>query len=166
MTKLIFALLSVSILLSSCASSYEHNANWRQQGYDTQSETIGQLRKEGKLSIYEANQQMLLVSKNYFPNDHLLIGLWQDLSELAGKMDRGEITKDQYEQFRSMRWTMFDDANRNRHSEAKAIEAQQQSALFFARVLGGVGQSMQRNNSPVINCTTTSMPGVITTDCR
>lgn len=166
MTKLKFAFLSICILLSSCASDHSNNANWRQQGYDTQAETIGQLRKAGKLSIYEANQQMVLVSRNYFPNDPLLIGVWQDLTDLAGKMDRGEITSDQYEQFRSMRWTMFDDANVNRHAEAKAIQAQQQSSLFLARVLGGIGQSMQRNNPQVINCASTSMTGVITTNCR
>ena len=159
-------LLSAALLVGCAQQHPQQQINWRQQGFDGQSETIGRMVKEKKLSISEANKQMVLVARNYFPNDRLLIELWQDLAELAGRMDRAELSFEQYDQLRGMRFSIFDDANRNRHAEAEAIEADRQRALFMSRALGNIGQSIQRNYPQPITCRSTSMPGVVTTNCQ
>lgn len=166
--------ISLAFVAAMCLSSIvacaqvrsEYNPNWRQNGYDAQSETIGRLVREQKMSITEANQQMVLIARNYFPNDPLLITAWKDLADLAQKADNGEITWDQYHSLRKMRWEIFDDANRNRHAESAAIEAQRQQALFFSRALDSVGRSLQQNNPPILTCQTTRIPGVVTTNCQ
>lgn len=163
-------LVVIALLVFSAVGCAQQNAvqqnNWRQQGFDNQSETIGRMVKEKKLSISEANKQMVLVARNYFPNDRLLIELWQDLAELAGRMDRAELSFEQYDQLRGMRFSIFDDANRNRHAEAEAIEADRQRAIFMSRALGNISQSIQRNYPQPITCRSTSMPGVVTTNCQ
>ncbi len=160
----------IALLVFGAVGCAQQNAvqqnNWRQQGFDSQSETIGRMVKEKKLSISEANKQMVFVARNYFPNDRLLIELWQDLAELADRMDRAELSFERYEQLRGMRFSIFDEANRNRHAEAESIEADRQRALFMSRALGNIGQSIQRNNPQPITCRSTSMPGVVTTNCQ
>lgn len=163
-------LVVIALLVFAAVGCAQQNAvqqnNWRQQGFDSQSETIGRMVKEKRLSISEANKQMVFVARNYFPNDRLLIELWQDLAELADRMDRAELSFEQYDQLRGMRFSIFDDANRNRHAEAEAIEADKRRALFMSRALGNIGQSIQRNYPQPITCRSTSMPGVVTTNCQ
>ena len=127
---------------------------------------IGQKVKSNALSISQGNRQMISISRTYFPNDALLIELWEDLTFLAEQMDRNEISTEKYHELRVMRWDIFDDANRQRHNYAQQQEAQQRRSQFLGNFLGSLGQSMQRTNPTPINCSTTSMPGVLTTNCR
>ncbi len=166
MARIKFVLVSISILLSSCASNYEHNANWRQQGYDREKALMEQQMANKEITVMQAHRQMMAASKTYFPNDPLLAQLWEDLSILAEQFEKQEIPLQEFVRLSEMRWRLFDDANVQRHSEARYLEAQQRRSEFMGNFLAGMARSMQRNNPPVINCSTTSMPGVLTTNCQ
>jgi hypothetical protein len=162
----VFLAAAAALMLAACASGVTPENNWREAGYDRESELVAQQRKSNSITVLQANRRMSAVAKTYFPNDDLLIQTWDDLVALAEQVEHQTITKDEYEQLRQMRWRLFDDANLQRHNEAKQLEAQQRRSAFMASFASGMARATQRNNQQPINCSTTSMPGVVNTTCR
>ena len=163
--KLLSTLLAI-VLLAGCASDFSHNHNWQQQAHDEQAEAITQKVRSKSITLAEGNRQMIAISKTYFPNDTLLLGLWEDLTALAEQLERKEITAERYNELRTWRFEIFHDANVQRHNYAQQAEAQQRRAEFVGNFLGAMGRNMQRMNPPPVTCSTTAMPGVLTTNCR
>jgi hypothetical protein len=129
--------------------------SWQQQGYDAQAERIGARVKANELNVYEANRQMIAVAKSYFPNDPLLIGIWEDLTALAKSHVSGELPKDRFNELVNMRWEIFDAANRARHEAAAQQQAEERRSAFMQNFLTGMARSMERNNPKPIECTST-----------
>jgi flagellar basal body L-ring protein FlgH len=163
--KLLLTLLAF-VLLAGCASDFSHNHNWQQQAHDEQAAAITQKVRSKSITLADGNRQMIAISKTYFPNDTLLIGLWEDMTAFAEQLERREITAEKYGELRAWRMDLFHDANVQRHNYAQQVEAQQRRAEFMGNFLGAMGRNMQRTNPPPVTCSTTSMPGVLTTNCR
>lgn len=154
------------VALAGCAHSPAPNSNWRQEGYDKEGQLVAEKVTRKQITVLEGIRHMQAVVKSYFPNDQLLMGVWEDLAQYAQQVEKGEISSEKYSELFDARWALFNDVNVRRHAEMQAEQAQQRQSEFMGNFLSGIASSMQRNNSPVINCATTSMPGVITTNCR
>lgn len=149
-----------------CATVDATGSNWRQDGYDVQARKIGAKVKSKELTAYEGNKQMISVTKSYFPNDPLLIGIWEDLTELAKSYVDGTLSEDRFNALVAARWDIFDAANLARHQALELQQAEARRDAFMQNFLSGVGRSMGQAYPKPINCATTSMPGVISTTCR
>ena len=140
--------------------------SWQEQGYNTQAEKIGARVKANELNVYEANQQMVAVARSYFPNDALLIGTWEDLTELAKNHVEGRLPADRFKDLVAMRWEIFNDANRARHQAAAQQQAEDRRSTFMQNFLAGMSRSMDRNNPAPVQCNSIGIGGQVSTTCR
>ncbi len=162
-------ILFVTMLLAAiagCASSPPPASNWRQEGYEREKALMEQQMASKAITATQAHRQMVAASKTFFPNDFLLAQLWEDLTVLAEQFDKQELQTEEFIRLSEMRWRIFNDANVQRHKEVQYREAQQRRSEFMANFLGGMARSMQRNYPQPIACQSTSMPGVVTTNCQ
>lgn len=156
-------LSGLALALSVASASAQ---SWQEQGYNAQAAKIGAQVKADTLNVYEANRQMVSVAKSYFPNDSLLIGVWEDLTELAKEYVENRLPKDRFNDLVNMRWDIFNEANRSRHQALAQQQAEEKRSSFMQGFLSSMGRSMERNNPRVIECTSTAMPGQLSTTCR
>ncbi len=162
-------LLSASfalLFLPACTALNTAQAGGSQQSYDAEAEKVGAMAKSGRLTRKEANTEMVSIARTYFPNDQLLIGTWQDIVELSARLEQGEITKEKYNDLIDLRWERFGSANRQRHEAAQAQASQQQRSGAIGGFLGGMANSMNRQYPRPVTCSSTAMPGVVTTNCQ
>ncbi len=164
MKKLI--LCFIGAVLVGCSSAPTGNANWRDDGYSRQGQVIAELVESKQITRLEGLQRMIPVVKTYFPEDQLLLGVWNDLIRYAEQVEMGELTNQKYRELFEARWALFDDANKQRHAEREAIDARERQSQFMGSFLSNMSRSMPRTYPPAVNCTTTAMPGVLTTNCR
>jgi hypothetical protein len=165
LSGVLIALLLSGIMGCAHQDPYQQN-NWRQQGYEREKSLMEQQMAAKTITVAQAHHQMVSTSKTYFPNDQLLIQLWEDLAVLAERVDKQELQMDEFLKLAEMRWRLFEDANAQRHKESQYLEAQQRRSDFMGNFLGGMARSMQRNYPQPITCQSTSMPGVVTTNCQ
>lgn len=159
-------LIFCTLLLSACVTTGPTNtSNWRQDAYDQEAEKIGAKVRSGTLRRSEANQEMVSVAKSYFPNDPLLIGIWEDLAALALRLEAGEMTEAEYKERLEMRWDRFNAANRGRHAEAEALAEQQRRQNATGSFLQNMSNSINRNFPKPIQCNSSQIGGQVSTTC-
>lgn len=156
----------LAAMMAACMSGAIAQQSWQEQGYNAQASKIGEQVKADKLTVYEGNRQMIAVAKSYFPNDALLIGIWEDLAELAKSHLDGGLSKERFNELVAMRWDIFNEANRGRHLAQAEQQAQQRRGAFMQNFLTSMSSSMQRNNPVPITCSSTAIPGQVATTCR
>lgn len=159
-------LLGISAALTGCATGPQGSATRNQQLYDSESEKVGNMVKSGAISRREANIEMVSITRTYFPNDPLLISTWGEIAELSAQEEQGLLTREKYTAMVNLRWERFEKANRLRHDAAQEKVAQQNSSAFMGNFLSNMANSMNRQYPRPITCSSTSMPGVITTNCQ
>lgn len=157
---------TVAFLLIGCATSPRVDANWREEGYEREGRAVAELVTLKQITRLDGIRRMQVVAKSYFPGDRLLLDTWEDVAQYAERLEKGEISGESYRELFDARWALFNNVSRQRSAEAEAQEAQQRRTEFIGNFLNNMSRSMQRSNPPAINCATTSMPGVITTNCR
>lgn len=160
------SIFAAALLLVGCATAPRVDSNWREEGYEREGRAMAEMVTSKQITRLDGIRRMQAVAKSYFPDDRLLLGVWEDLAQYAERLEKGEISGENYRELFDARWALFNSVNQQRHAEAAAQEAQQRRSEFMGNFLNNMGRSMQRNNPPAINCAATSMPGVITTNCR
>jgi hypothetical protein len=159
-------IFGVVLGLTGCATTQQTNDNWQQTGYNEQSARIFERVKAKEINIQEANTQMIAVARSFFPDDRLLIGVWEDLAEMAKSYVAGDLTMDKYNEMVNMRWEIFDAANLARHQARDAQLAQARRDTFMQNFLTSMGRSMERSYPQPINCTSTVLHNQVMTNCR
>lgn len=158
------AALAAGLLTLAAAGALAQS--WQEDGYNRQAEKIGQMVKANQLNVYEGNRQMISVARSYFPEDPLLIGTWEDLTELAKSHVDGQLPKDRFNELVRMRWELFDDANRARHQARAQQQAEERRSAFMQNFLASVGRSITRSTPQVIECSTVAIGSQASTTCR
>ena len=159
-------IFAVVLGLTGCATTAQTNVNWSQTGYNEQSDRIFARVRANEINIQEANTQMIAVARSFFPDDRLLIGVWEDLAELAKSYVAGDLTMDKYNEMVNMRWEIFDAANLARHQARDAQLTQARRDAFMQNFLSNMGRSMERAYPQPINCTSTVLHNQVMTNCR
>lgn len=147
-----------------CAST--ERTDWASNGYHAEERKISALVEADKIGIGEANAEMLQVSKAYFPNDARLANHWIYAIDLASQARDGKITPEKYFELVKQSWDRFYAINVNIIEENKAIAGQQRNSQFIGNFLGSMGNRVNRIYQQPVTCASTSMPGVVTTNCR
>jgi len=159
--RTVFVVVAMAMSVASASAQ-----SWQEQGYNAQAAKIGAQVKAKTLNVYEANRQMVSIAKSYFPNDPLLIGVWEDLTDLAKEHVEARLAEERFNELVGMRWDIFNEANRARHEAVALQQAEEKRSVFMQNFLSSMGRSMERNNPSVIECRSTAMPGQLTTTCR
>lgn len=163
--KIVFVTILLAVI-AGCASSPAPTSNWRQEAYEREKTLMERQIASKEITVVQAHRQMVAASRTFFPNDSLLVQLWEDLLVMAEQVDRQQLQMDEFIRLSEMRWRIFNDANLQRHKEVQYQEAQQRRSEFMGNFLGGIAHSMQRNYPQPITCRSMSMPGVVTTNCQ
>ena len=165
MRKLI-AIIVLTLAASGCATSSGQAEGWRKQGYESVANSVGERHGAKAITTSQANKEMAQAARTYFPQDSLLSGTWELLADHAEQMERGAMTKDQYNALVDQAWARFDQANAARWAERQAdIEAQQRAALIGG-ALWGAGRGLQQANPPSVTCNSITHGGQVVTTCR
>lgn len=164
--------------------------------FDAEIEAIAEAVEAGKMSPSEGGREMLMAARAYFPNDTLTHAYYESSLSYAERFERKEITQQQALELLRLRTIRFHEALTARTQEQQQrrraaqeeearlreyqaqerarleyLAAQEADAARRRAVIGNMLQGMGnafRNvyGQPGVNCSTTSMPGVLTTNCR
>ena len=156
------AFLLVSMM--GCASAQVNQ--WATDAYFVELDKTRALVKANKIDRIEGNQNMLNTVRAYFPNDARLANHWIYATELATKREANEITQEKYMELTRVSWERYVDINNKIIQDQQAAIDQQRRSQFMGNFLGSMGNQMNRTYPQPVTCASTSMPGVVTTNCR
>ena len=140
------------------------------QQYMAERERIFAQREAGKLTPLETTIEIEAAGKAYFPNDLLLQAYNASIRGYAEQLQNGVITRERFLELHDQRSERFDTAVAERAGavdrERAAADTQSRKAQGIGAFLSGMASSLNRAYPPAVTCSSTGMPGVVTTSCR
>ncbi len=166
------------------------------QRFDAEILTIADTVEAGKMGPTEGAREMLMAARAYFPNDTLTHAYYESTLSYAERFERKEITQAQALELLQIRTARYNEAltartqeqmQRNRIAQEENARQREHQAQERARLeylagqeaeearrramiggmLQGIGGAFRNAyGHPGVNCSTTAMPGVLTTNCR
>ena len=186
----------IAFLFSIAQMALSQSAPSLRERFDAEVLTIAETVEAGKLSPSEGAREMLMAAKAYFPNDTLTHAYYESALSYADRFERKEITRAQALELLQMRTARYSEAltarmqeqmERNRAAQEEEARQREHQAQERARLeylaaqeadearrrsmiggmLQGIGGAFRNAyGQPGVNCSTTAMPGVLTTNCR
>jgi len=186
----------IACLFAIAQAALSQSALSVRERFDAEILTIAETVEAGKLSPSEGAREMLMAARAYFPTDTLTHAYYESALSYAERFERKEITQAQALELLQFRTARFNDAltarmqeqmQRNRveqEEDARQREYQAQERARFeylaaqeaeeaqrrtmiGNMLQGIGGAFRNAyGQPGVNCATTAMPGVLTTNCR
>lgn len=158
--------LCAFLLASMMGCATAQSNTWATDGYTKESNEIGALVAAKKISRSEGNAEILTIARAYFPNDIRLANHWIYATDLAIKLEAGELSYEKFAAQINASWNRYHDISDKIRQDQQAAIDQQQNSQFIGNFLGSMGNRMNRTYPQPITCSSTSMPGVVTTNCR
>ena len=161
MQRIIVAI--VALLISSASMAQD----WRQQGYDSVAASVASRVKEKRITTSQANREMADAVRTYFPNDHLTMRTWDQLAEQAARMERGELSKDAYDEYVNQAWRRLEADKANMMAQQQQEhERQQRAAIIGGALQGAAAGASNIGRRPGVSCTSQRYGDMVQTICN
>ena len=160
----------VAMVVALAGAAFAQDAS---EQYMAERERILDQRVAGKLSTLEAAKEIEAAGKAYFPNDFLLHAYNASITGYSEELNRGAITREKYAELYEQRSERFDKAAAARTQAAEKTQTAGNSVApplagpsSLGIFLSSVARSLNRTYPRPVTCSSTSIPGVITTNCQ
>lgn len=186
----------IACLFSVAQMALSQSAPSLRERFEAEILTIAETVEAGKLGPGEGAREMLMAARAYFPKDTLTHAYYESALSYAERFERKEITQAQALELLQIRTARYNEAltartqeqmQRNRIAKEEDARQREQQAQERARLeylaaqeaeearrrsmignmLQGIGAAFRNAyGQPGVNCSTTAMPGGLTTNCR
>lgn len=133
--------------------------------YDVQAAQLQQQLESGQIGELAHAKAMMALSERLFPNDHNLLSLRNYKVFIAGRYERGDIKKDEYDYLWQERRIAYQ-ASRQQAAAQQESNQQARQPVTTGHLLQGIGNAFQRTYQPQgSNCVTTQIGASLSTRC-
>lgn len=173
----------VIVLLSGCAQygagsnsygGYDLAASVASNNYDIEADRLEKMQLAGEITQLELSRGLFSAHERYIP-DETIYGLYlANRIDLATRLDRKEITTEQFAATNRILFAEYKDrvaqtnAQRQAEYNARAQAQNYYRAAMGAQIINNMNQNYQRGMRPItpmVNCTSTGLGGVVSTTC-